>query len=152
MDWSLRQRHAPRVAFVRRLIDLRRSRLWLRRDTFLKGTRRGAHAKDVTWLHPTGREMTHVDWNDSNLRSVAVHMNGATSRQQDSGDLLVVFNADEVPVTMALPAPPEGSLWAVVFDTAVEEDDDRTRGRLLQRNELLTIDHRSTVLLESQRA
>jgi hypothetical protein len=40
----------------------------------------------------------------------------------------------------------------VVFDTAVEEADDRTAGRLLRRNELLTIDHRSTVLLESQPA
>jgi isoamylase len=151
VDWTLRQSHESRVAFVRRLIDLRKSRLWLRRDTFLKGTRRGAHAKDVTWLHPTGREMTHADWNDSNLRSIAVHMNGATSRQKNSGDLLVVFNADEASVTMALPAPPDGCLWVVVFDTAAD-DDDSTTGRLLQRNGMLTIDHRSTVLLESQPA
>ena len=152
VDWTLLQRHSSRVAFVRRLIDLRKSRLWLRRDTFLKGTRRGTHAKDVTWLHPTGREMTHADWNDSNLRSVAVHMQGATSRQSNAGDLLVVFNADEAPVTMALPAPPEGSLWVVVFDTAAADGDDATAGRLLQRNEMLTIDHRSTVLLESRPA
>ena len=50
IDWTLAERNAPLIAFVRRLIDLRKSRLWLRRDTFLKGTRRGADTRDVTWL------------------------------------------------------------------------------------------------------
>ena len=59
------ERNAPLIAFVRRLIDLRKSRLWLRRDTFLKGTRRGADTRDVTWLHPSGREMTEPDWHAS---------------------------------------------------------------------------------------
>jgi isoamylase len=149
VDWSLLEQNASLVQFVRQLIDLRKSRLWLRRDTFLKGTRRGAHAKDVTWLHPSGREMTGVDWNDSNLRSIAVHMNGAPSRNSNTGDLLVVFNADEAPMTMTLPAPPEGSAWAVVFDTAVVHP---TSPRFLQRNEMLAIEHRSAVLLESQPA
>ena len=149
VDWSLRDDNAPLVEFVRALIDLRKSRLWLRRDTFLKGTRRGAHAKDVTWLHPTGREMTGADWNDSNLRAIAVHMDGAPSRNSSTGDLLVVFNADEAPMSMVLPAPPEGSAWVVVFDTAVATP---TAPRFLQRNETLAIEHRSTVLLESQRA
>ncbi len=58
IDWSLAERNGRLLEFAQQLIDLRRSRLWLRRDTFLKGTRRGAHAKDVTWLHATGRELT----------------------------------------------------------------------------------------------
>jgi isoamylase len=148
VDWTLLDRNASLVEFARELIDLRRSRLWLRRDTFLKGTRRG-QAKDVTWLHPTGREMSGDDWNDSNLRSIAVHLNGAPSRNQDTGDLLIVFNADEAPITMTVPAPPEGSVWTVVFDTAVTHPVD---ARLLQRNETLMIEHRSTVLLESRPA
>ncbi len=147
VDWSLAERNTGLVEFVRRLIDLRRSRLWLRRDTFLKGTRRGTHAKDVTWLHPSGREMADADWNDSNLRSIAVLMNGAASRAA-TGDLLAVFNADERPIDLELPPPPEGSAWAVVFDTALAgpvADD-----RLLQRKEILRVEHRSTVLLESR--
>ena len=74
IDWTLAERNAPLIAFVRRLIDLRKSRLWLRRDTFLKGTQRGADTKDVTWLHPSGREMTDSDWNDSNLAAIAVFL------------------------------------------------------------------------------
>jgi glycogen operon protein len=148
VDWSLCERNAPLVEFVRELIDLRKSRLWLRRDTFLKGTRRGAHAKDVTWLHPSGREMTDADWNDSNLRSIAVHMNGAPSRQSHTGDLVVVFNADESPVTMTPPPPPEGSQWAVVFDTTAARV--AYDGHVLQCNEKLVCEQRSTVLLESR--
>jgi glycogen operon protein len=148
VDWALCERHAPRVEFVRRLIDLRKSRLWLRRDTFLKGTRRGGDAKDVTWLHPSGREMTDADWNDSNLRSIAVLLNGAASRQAHTDDLLIVFNADEAPISMALPAPPEGSQWSLVFDTGDHEHG--FDARLLQRNETLTVEQRSTVLLESR--
>ena len=103
VDWSCAARHAPLVEFVRSLVALRRSRPWLRRDTFLKGTSRGGDAKDVTWLHPTGREMSGADWNDSNLRAIAVHMDGAPSRNSSTGDLLVVFNADEAPMSMVLP-------------------------------------------------
>ena len=82
-------------------------------------------------------------------RSVAVHLNGAPSRNTETGDLLIVFNADEAPITMTVPEPPEGSVWTVVFDTAVAHP---AGTRLLQRNETLTIEHRSTVLLESRPA
>ena len=58
IDWRLLECSPGLVRFVRRLADLRRSRLWLRRDTFLKGTRRKAGARDIAWLHPSGREMT----------------------------------------------------------------------------------------------
>jgi glycogen operon protein len=119
----------------------------LRRDTFLKGTRRGAHAKDVTWLHPSGREMTDADWNDSNLRAIAVLLNGAPSRTAANGDLLIVFNADEAAIEMTLPRPLEGTTWGRVFDTAREQ----TTGDagVLRCSGTLLIEQRSVVLLES---
>jgi glycogen operon protein len=147
LDWSLRERNDDLLRFVRRLVDLRRSRLWLRRDTFLKGTRRGAHAKDVTWLHPSGREMTEADWNDSALRAIAVHMDGATSRAANGGDLLVVCNADHAHVELTLPEPPAGAVWQVLFDTsgtAPEADLPRHGG-----GQPLRVERQSTVLLES---
>jgi isoamylase len=147
LDWSLAERNADLLRFVRRLIDLRRSRLWLRRDTFLKGTRRGAHAKDVTWLHPSGREMLEEDWNNSGLRAIAVHMDGAPSRAANGGDLLVAFNSDDVPVDLTLPSPPPGSVWRLLFDTsgALPEADLRRYGG----GQVLQVGRQSTVLLES---
>ena len=147
IDWSLVERNGRLLEFAQQLIDLRRSRLWLRRDTFLKGTRRGAHAKDVTWLHATGRELTDADWNDFNLRAIAVHMDGAPSRAAHAGDLLVAFNTDDAPVAMNLPSPPEGSNWQMVFDTsAITPDPGEAR---LEDGRSLRVGARSTVLLES---
>jgi glycogen operon protein len=147
LDWSGVDHSTELLGFVRRLIDLRRSRLWLRRDTFLKGTLRGAHAKDVAWLHPSGREMTESDWNDSALRAIAVHMNGAPSRASASGDLLVVCNADHGDLELSLPAPPPDAEWQLVFDTsgdAAAADPLRLAG-----GETLRVDRQSIVLLES---
>jgi len=147
LDWSLAERNADLLRFVRRLVDLRRSRLWLRRDTFLKGSQRGARAKDVAWLHPSGREMTEADWNDSALRAIAVHMDGAASRSSGGGDLLVVCNADHAPVDLTLPEPPVGSEWQVLFDTSgatPEAELPRYAG-----GRVLRVGRQSTVLLES---
>ncbi len=148
IDWTLAERNAPLIAFVRRLIDLRKSRLWLRRDTFLKGTQRGADTKDVTWLHPSGREMTDADWNDSRLAAIAVLLNGAAARSTRNGDLLVVFNADVTPAQMTLPAGPEGSTWGVLFDTSHEQPPRVMTS--LAAGTRLALQPQSTVLLESR--
>ncbi len=151
VDWSLAGRNAPLVEFVRRLIDLRRSRLWLRRDTFLKGTRRGKDAKDVTWLHPSGREMTEADWNDSNLRAVAVVMNGAPPRSAGRGDLLIVFNADDADIALDVPATSQVAAWTVLFDTSVADPADVPR-RTVNPGESVRVEQRSVVLMEAASA
>jgi isoamylase len=147
IDWGCASSNAELVAFVRQLIALRRSRPWLRRDTFLKGTRRGADIKDVTWLHPAGHEMGEADWNDSNLCAIGVLMDGA-ARGGSQGDLLVVFNADDASLTMRLPRAPEGSSWHVVFDT--HHDAPASAARELGAGGDLQLEPRSTVLLESR--
>jgi len=136
------------VDFVGLLSDLRRSRLWLRRDTFLKGTRRSAAARDIAWLHPSGREMTAADWADGSLRSLAVQMSGTGyGRAAPDGDLLAVFNADDAPLDMQLPAASRGEAWRVLIDTA--RADAGQAGGLVRCRETLRVQARSTVLLEA---
>jgi isoamylase len=150
IDWSLLEHNPSLVEFARRLIELRRSRLWLRRDTFLKGSQRAATTRDVAWLHPSGREMSEADWNNSELRALAILMNaGPTSKKTDGGgDLLIVFNADEAAAAMTLPRGSHGDAWAVLFDTTDEAVP--AAERILRCNEKLDIGPRSTVLLESR--
>ncbi len=148
LDWSLPEKNSGRLRFVQMLIDLRRSRLWLRRDTFLKGARRGTHAKDVTWLHPSGRELTDADWQDPGLRSIAVHMNGVPSGGSARDDLLAVFNAGDSAIDMNLPSPPEGSTWSLVFDTASAGPGNELQPLAIGQG--LRVEYRSTVLLESK--
>jgi glycogen operon protein len=152
VDWSLLERNPALFAFAHRLIDLRRSRLWLRRDTFLKGSQRAATTRDVAWLHPSGREMGAGDWNDANLCALAVLMteHGSAKRVVGGGDLLIVFNADDAPTAMILPRALHGEAWAVLFDTM---DDVQPAGeRVLRCSETLQVGPRSTVLLESRAA
>lgn len=147
LDWSLAETNAALVDFVRRLVDLRRSRLWLRRDTFLKGARRTAAASDVAWLHPSGREMTQADWVDGGQRCLAVQMSGGTqSRAGAAGDLLAVFNADDASVPLPLPRASRGDGWAVLVDT---NDPGIAAPRILRVGETLVVEPRSTILLES---
>jgi glycogen operon protein len=146
VDWSLLERNAALCEFVRQLIQVRRSRLWLRRDTFLKGAQRTA-ARDIAWLHPSGRDMTDADWNDAGLRSLAILMNAGANARQDNGDLLIVFNSDRSELNMTLPRGSQGGAWAVVFDTATEAIEYKTRR--LNAGESLRVDGHSTVLLES---
>jgi glycogen operon protein len=147
VDWSLTTSNRELLEFSRQLIDLRRSRLWLRRDTFLKGSSRAAGARDVMWLHPTGREMTESDWNDASLRAIAVLMShGGAAEHAD--ELLAVFNADDHPLAMSLPPASAGAEWRLLFDTA--------RGSLqpgverIAADERLQVSPRSVILLESR--
>jgi glycogen operon protein len=148
LDWSEAERNADLVEFVRQLADLRKSRLWLRRDTFLKGARRSAATRDVAWLHPSGREMTDADWSDGSLHCLAVHMSGsAYSRVAPEGDLLVVFNSGTAPVDILLPQASSGAEWRVVLDTA--RRDGSGPQLVLQCKDALRVEPRSTALLES---
>jgi glycogen operon protein len=148
IDWTLPERNAPLLHFVRRLIDLRRSRLWLRRDTFLKGTRRSAATRDIAWLHPSGREMADADWSDSSLHCLALQMGGALdARSGAHGDLLAVFNGGEAGVDVLLPQALHGFAWRVVIDS--HQPDVETQPRILRCKETLRLGPRSTLLLES---
>jgi glycogen operon protein len=149
IDWDLAEENYDLVDFARHLIHFRRSRPGLRRDTFLKGAKRGAAPKDVSWLHPAGRELTPADWNDSSAGCLGVLMSaGASGRRVAYGELLAIFNAEDVGVEFALPAPPAGSAWCVLFDTALRHPGPGTR--MLRDMRALPVEPRSTVLLESQ--
>jgi hypothetical protein len=47
---------------------------------------------------------------------------------------------------MTLPRPPQGEAWTRLFDTSLEQAGDEL---LLRCNEILRVDQRSTILLES---
>jgi glycogen operon protein len=144
VDWNLLHENPTLCDFVRRLIDLRRSRLWLRRDTFLKGARGRESTKDVTWLHPAGHELTAQEWANG-LRCIGVLMSAGSPK---GGDVLAVFNADDHPVEFRLPTAPAGSSWVHVFDTARPIGE--PGGIVLRCSETETRPARSTVLLEAR--
>jgi len=100
---------------------LRRQAAGLRRDSFLKGARPiDREHKDVSWRHPSGRELTADDWNDPNARAIAVLIGHAFSDPHGTpnGHLLFLCNASGEPIEFALPEAKTGAMWQTVFDTA----------------------------------
>jgi isoamylase len=126
LDWEFSILDRNFLAFVRRMIRLRKEHPAFRRRRFFQGRElRGAGAKDITWLTPSGREMTDEEWNNSFARSLGLQMSGllegeydAQGRPQVDDDFLLLFNADQEEVTFQIPPFPEEARWGVFMDTA----------------------------------
>ena len=92
--------------------------------------------------------MAAQDWNDDSLRCLALQMSGVVdARAGTRADLLAVFNADAAPVDLLLPQAAHGRVWQVVLDTS--RADAESAPRVLRCNEVLRLEARSTLLLES---
>ena len=94
LDWE--RADATLVDFVAELSAFRKRHPVLTRDHFLSGHARNG-VRDVTWLHPDGREMTGGDWNDASASVLGMRL------QHDAEDLIVWFNRRIEPVLARLP-------------------------------------------------
>ena len=124
VDWSLREANAALVQFTRWLLELRRARPELRRDTFLKGSWRAGRAGDISWWHPAGREMQDADWHEPALRSLGVLIasaSGLPGTEPGAGDLLLLFNLGPAALEFRLPPLPDGAAWVARCDTAAND-------------------------------
>ena len=113
LNWSELTADDSLLQFVRGLANLRRARPELRRDTFLKGALHASHARDISWWHVSGHEIADQEWNDPDLRNLAVGLGGTVS----SPDMLLLLNPCETECEFQLPAF-NSSAWDVVIDTA----------------------------------
>ena len=83
VNWKLAEQNKPTIEFVRKLTSLRQQYAVLRRSRFLTGVRdETLGVKDVTWIHPSGVEMTEEMWKDNNLRCFGMLLDG---RAQPTG-------------------------------------------------------------------
>jgi len=129
VDWSLEARQRAMLDFTRRVFEIRRENPVLRRRGFLRGQALDASgAKDLSWIHPDGREMTDADWHDSNSHVLGMLINGDASDDIDDhgrpikGDslLLIVNNQEEIR-RFVLPTMPMPGTWAEMIHTAVRQ-------------------------------
>lgn len=123
LDWSLLEDSSELMNFVRHLLHLRRQAPGLRRDTFLKGARApDREHKDVSWRHPTGRELDAGDWHEANAQAIAVLIGQAFDDMHGDaqGHIVLLFNAGNQPVQFVLPSPQRSVEWRLAFDTSVD--------------------------------
>ncbi|PKU22605.1 glycogen debranching protein GlgX [Telmatospirillum siberiense] len=117
-------------AFVQLLIKLRRDFPVLRKQRFFSGEAfPDSSVKDILWITPEGREMSHGDWVAPYTHSLGFLL-GVDPSDEDEREapLLVLLNAYVEPITYRLPDDGGGG-WIVLLDTASAADG-RRAGRV----------------------
>ncbi len=94
LDWA----HADDdiVGFVAALSNFRKAHPALTHDHFLTGQNKGG-LRDVTWLHPDGREMTEGDWQWAGASVLGMHL------KAKGDEVLFWFNRKTEPALARLP-------------------------------------------------
>jgi glycogen operon protein len=140
--------------FVKRLIKLRMAYPILRRGRFLVGDyNEDLGVKDVTWLSPSGDEMTIEQWQDANGRCLGMLMDGRAQetgirRRGSEATLLLVVNSHHEGVNFTLPEVPEGVNWTCLVDTNQPEIKGKER---FEFGTEYTVTPRSLLLFELQK-
>lgn len=124
LDWGkIDAKGRALIAFLRKLIALRKAYPILHRSRFLRGDyNEELDIKDVTWLTPSAEEMTPEQWQDGNAKSLGILLDGRAQasgikRRGSDATLLILINAHDDVVNFTLPEVPEGRRWLRLIDT-----------------------------------
>ena len=126
INWDLSEEQRELLAFVRRLIHLRRENPVFRRHHFFQGRPiHGSEIKDLYWLTPHGTEMGDSDWGAGHALCVGMGLIGDQILETDEhgrriiGDsFLILFNADHREIAFCLGGRAKGLNWELVLDTS----------------------------------
>ena len=129
LDWNHDERAQRLIRFVQKLTGLRHQYPILRRTRFLTGRYdEKLEVKDLTWLSPSGDEMTQENWGDANNRCFGMLLDGRApptgiSRRGEESTLLVIFNAWQDVVNFTLPRS-NGAAWTLLAGTNMPDASD----------------------------
>jgi glycogen operon protein len=130
VDCDLDENGQNLARFVQRLTSLRRRYPVLRQNRFLRAQwHEEIGIKDSTWLDPSGKEMTHEQWQDRNARCIGLLLDGRAqqtgiAQRGSEATLLLILNAHHDVVVFTLPKVPGGRDWARLLDTNLPEEDE----------------------------
>jgi len=125
VNWTLDDREKNFLEFCKFVIDIRRKHSMLQRTKFFRDNN-GVKPKsnEIAWFLPNGRDMTDSDWNDPDLKTIGLLLNGNANDEKDShgkvikdDTLLIVLNANDVPVSFIFPKAFADNHWVTVLDT-----------------------------------
>jgi glycogen operon protein len=124
LDWEGTSAEGRQLReFVRKVIAARKAYPILYRARFLVGTyNEELDVKDVTWLSPSGDEMSAEQWHDGNAKCMGVLLDGraqptGVKRRGSDATVLVIYNAYHDVVKFKLPPVADGTSWLSLIDT-----------------------------------
>jgi glycogen operon protein len=113
VDWSLAEKNAGFLRFVREMIALRKRHPALRRRSYLWGS-------DVVWHGVVPGKPDFSSWS----RSLALALDGRRTGREPDRDIYMAFNAWTEPLPFRIPQGPQGRPWRRVVDTSLASPQD----------------------------
>ncbi|MBW3598168.1 MAG: glycogen debranching protein GlgX, partial [Planctomycetes bacterium] len=126
LDWDLTPDREAMLSFTRKVIRIFHEQPIFHRRRFFHGKAlRGADAKEIAWLEPSGKELSDEGWDNPVARCLGVYMHGGEIDVDEHGEpiiadhILMLFNADHaLTIPFTLPATPDEQPWRLLFDAA----------------------------------
>lgn len=130
LRWKRTDQEQELLEFTRKLIGFRHAQPVLHRRRFFQGRAiRGSDTKDLSWIDPSGDEMTDEAWSSAG-HCLGMRLAGEVIDEVDElgdrivGDtLLILLNSSHKHVPFHLPQPARGQCWEAICDTANLSDE-----------------------------
>ena len=123
-DWSLTQSNADILAFVKKLIRLRKQHPVFLRSEFLTGAQSDDRRKqDISWYNAQGES---PDWNQPSS-FLAYFLDGSTAEtrtERDDNSFYIILNGGCFDVTATVCPSPQGKHWHRLIDTSYPAGED----------------------------
>ena len=125
LNWELNDASSDFLEFTRTLSRIWREHPVFQRRKFFQGRAlRGSDIKDISFLEPSGAEMSDEAWNGGFVKSLGVRLAGDMIGDVDErgepivdDTALILLNAHHEPIPFTLPPTREGQVWECVLDT-----------------------------------
>ncbi len=132
LNWELDERRQKLLAFIKKVVRVWCMQPVFQRRKFFKGRAlRGSDIKDISFIGPSGKEMSDDDWHTGYAKCIGVRLDGDLIDDEDErgepivGDtILLLLNAHHEPLGFTLPLAKAGRGWERVLDTS-EDDGER---------------------------
>ena len=126
LEWDLDERKQRFLEFTRKLVLIRMTQpVFQRRKFFIGRSIRGSEVKDISFLSPSGGEMSDGDWNAGFVKCLGLRLAGdLINDETERGEpivgetLLLLLNGHWEPIPFTLPPTLHGNLWERLLDTA----------------------------------
>jgi glycogen operon protein len=153
VGWDLDFEDLGLLAFVQRVIALRKAHPVFRRRSFFQGRSiKGTSIKDILWLNPNGNELTDEEWQHSFARCLGLFLSGEGLDERDrqgrpvaDDSFLLLLNAHSDAIPFRLPVIESGTEWLLLIDT--HRDQFPSRDERLSAGTAFALQARSVALL-----
>jgi glycogen operon protein len=152
LNWELNEEQQSFLDFVRRVTQIWKQHPAFQRRRFFRG-RPIRGVKDITWLEPSGKEMSDEAWNAGFVKCLGVHLSGETGEVDEFGrpvrddTVVMLLNAHHEPLPFVLPTIAGFTDWERLFDTA----DPRCKASSHRGGESYKLESRSMAVFRARR-